>query len=231
MPSEYQKWLGRNEHPEEKRELTRKEKWKNWWYYHKWYVLAGCVTVFLLVAIGKDIIHNVRNEPDYQLAYVGESSLPAETVQALEQALEAMGQDVNGNGKVQVCINQYVLGSDYDYTAQVQLMTDYESAIFLLEDPAGFQEKFGLLACTDGTISEETNAPMWYAWTDCPVLMELELGDYVLEGVGEPVILQNQELLSGLYMGRRNFGEEADSDSLPGIALWEILSAGARNSQ
>lgn len=227
MPSEYQKWLGRNEQPEEKRELTRKEKWKNWWYYHKWYVLAGCVAVLILASIGKDVIGNIRNEPDYQLAYVGESALPAETIQALEQALEEMGRDVNGNGKVQVRINQYVLGSSYDYTAQVQLMTDYDSTIFLLEDPADFQEKFGLLACTE----ENAQSPLWYAWTDCPVLTELELGDYVLEGVGEPIVLRNQELLSGLYVGRRSFGEEADSGDVPGAALWEKLSAGAKGCQ
>ena len=41
MASEYHKWIARNEKPEEKRQLTKEEKWKNWWYYHKWHVVIA----------------------------------------------------------------------------------------------------------------------------------------------------------------------------------------------
>ena len=52
MAGEYYRWLARNEKPEEKRELTPKEKRKNWWHYNKWYVLLG-----ILAATGLIVKH------------------------------------------------------------------------------------------------------------------------------------------------------------------------------
>ena len=97
MASEYLKWLARDEKPEPKRELTPKEKRKNWWHYHKWYVAVCVLAVLFVAAMAWDIIANRSQEPDYQVAHVGSTYLPDETVMALQNALADLGEDLNGD--------------------------------------------------------------------------------------------------------------------------------------
>ena len=56
------------------------------------------------------------------------------------------------------------------------------SSVFLLWDPAGFEESTGSLRYLDGTLpaadSDEDWWNMVYKWDDCPVLAGLDLGDY-----------------------------------------------------
>lgn len=77
----------------------KSEKRKNWWCYHKWYVICGAV----LIGIACELIGNAlglwRPSPDIQIAYVGETPLPQDTVAALEKAFASMGGDFNGDGK------------------------------------------------------------------------------------------------------------------------------------
>ena len=89
MSSKYYEWLARNEKPEEPRELTPAEKRKNWWFYHKWFVVLGV----LLAVIAADIVWNSLSQaqPDYRFAYVGRNPLPEDTVSALQAALEELG--------------------------------------------------------------------------------------------------------------------------------------------
>ena len=67
MAGEYYKWLARDVKPEEKRELTREEKIKNWWYYHKWHLLIAAVVAFVVLDIAGDILSDFRNQPDYSV--------------------------------------------------------------------------------------------------------------------------------------------------------------------
>lgn len=215
MASEYLQWLARNEKPEEKRELTPKEKWKNWWHYHKWHVVIVLAAVLFVAALIRDVVRNINNEPDYQLAYIGTVSLPDETVAALEEALAELGEDRTGDGRVLVQVNQYLVDDKVmGYAAQVQLWADAEncdSFVFLMEDPVQVQEKYEILAYPDGTAPEEGSTPsedLWYSWAECPVLME------------------RQPELSELYVARRVVRK--DSDKLEGdVAFWETLTAGA----
>lgn len=59
---------------------------KNWWYYHKWYVICGII-LFLSIA---DIIANkfgwFKDEPDIQIAYIGEEALSEEQEAALKES-------------------------------------------------------------------------------------------------------------------------------------------------
>ena len=239
MASEYHKWIARNEKPEEKRELTKEEKWKNWWYYHKWHVVIAVAVVLFVVFMVVDVLSSRQNEPDYQLAYVGYNSLPEDTVTALQNALAAMGEDLNGNGKVNVVVNQYVFSNEAmayesNQAAQIQMMVDATnctSFIFLMEDPVEFQQKYELLAYPDGTeppMNAQPDEALWYAWTDCPVLTGLELGSYSKVVVQQTLTGENQQLLSGLYIARRI----APMNGVDGLeawqAFWEKLTAGAQ---
>lgn len=233
MAGEYYRWLARDVKPAEKRELTREEKIKNWWYYHKWHLLVAAVVIFLVADIVGDMLTERRNQPDYSVAYVGSSYLPDDTVAQLTEAMAGMGEDLNGNGKVQVKLHQYIAypsgnedasaaSVNYSmlYAAQVQLAADIEtcgSYFFLLEDPAQFQADYQLLP--EGR---------YLAWTDCPVLEELPLGEYAVQTMEGTFTGSSREVLSGLYIARRTFwGEETCKYPEGCEALWNRLTQGA----
>lgn len=240
MASEYLKWLARNEKPEKKRELSPKEKRSNWWYYHKGHVALGLAAAALVVFAAWDLYSGSRNQPDYQVAYIGAVSLPEDTANALESALASLGEDLNGDGQVLVHVNQYLVNADdsvymVSYGSKMQLMADMsegDSFIFLMEDPAEFQSQYGYLAYPDGTFpagAEEPSEDLWYSWADCPVLTGLSLGGYRLTGIDESIAGDSQELLSNLYIARRGFGEDSGVGDLEGYAaLWQRLTEGAK---
>ena len=110
----------------------RKKAVKNWWYYYKWYVICGII----LLGIAFDLIGNAlglwTKKPDIQIAYVGRTELPQDTVSALEQAFTAIAEDYNQDGKILVKVNQYIDGlqnSDvetayYEYASEITLIGD-----------------------------------------------------------------------------------------------------------
>lgn len=192
------------------RVYTRSEKAKNWWYYHKVAVFIVAVIAVCALWLIHDLLTN--QDPDYQVAWVGQTSLSDETVAVLEQALARYGQDRDGDGQVTVGINQYVLDlSETAETAQTAMaydrmaamtrlsadMGDGVNCVYLLQDPESFQTSTGALRYLDGTLPE-TGAQDWqnmvYLWSDCPALAELEL-----PATGESSI---QDQLSQVYVGR-----------------------------
>lgn len=214
MASEYYKWLARDVRPEEKKELTPEEKRRNWWYYHKGYVIAGLLALLVIGDLIFDMVHAARNEPDYHVAYVGASPLSEEALAAIETAFAAVGEDLSGNGRVEVTVQAYLLSQEEpadELAAQraqntaMQLTMDIETAksmIFLLEDPAFFAEQYPIL------VSRDPEGPLWYPCADCPALS------------GLPV--------SGLSIARRGLWKNESSDAIDGaIRLFALLTEGA----
>lgn len=241
MAGEYYRWLAKDVKPEQKKELTREEKIRNWWHYHKWHLLIAVAALFLAADILGDVWSNYVNSPDYSIAYVGSGYLPEDTVEQLTEALEALGEDLNGRGGVQVALNQYIVypadagdsASAVDnslYYAQVRLAADLESGdsfIFLMEDPEQFQEDYQVLALRDGALTADAQ-PLYYAWSDCPVLRELPLGSYQLDTFSEVYTGASQDILAGLYIGRLAGWDGGDSDLAAGWeAFWNDLIRGA----
>ncbi|HIY20309.1 MAG TPA: hypothetical protein H9841_00215 [Candidatus Flavonifractor merdigallinarum] len=240
MASEYLKWKYRDVQPEQPIELTPQQKRANWWYYHKWQVLLGTgvfAVVLYLVARGLGF---GQVTPDYQVAYVGSAALPEDTVAALESALADLGTDCNGDGRVVVRLNQYVMGDNsgegavYAYASSTKLMADLDacdSYFFLLEDPAAFQENYQILRRLDGSLPEETDGDYescCLSWSACPALRELPLGGYTKNILNQEITGDSQELLAPLFVARRgfwtehlsHFPEECD-------ALWDAITRGS----
>ena len=223
MASRYLEWLHRDVQPEVPRELTPKEKFYNWWDYHIWYVLTGLALLaaagyVLWNALGAD-----RVRPDYQIAYIGGEALPEETAAALAGALEALGEDANGDGAVLVQVNQYPTGGGSReeraaaYAADARITADLasrESYFFLLEDPEAFQARFNALQPLDGSNRESAGAgECCLLWAEASGAGELELG----EG--------DQARLGGLYLARRGFWTAKTAENLPACeALWNKLT-------
>lgn len=230
---------------------SKKEKAANWWLYHKWIVLGSVIGVIAIVWIVKDTVFQTR--PDYQVAYVGITNLPDDATQALTTALEDFCDDKNGDGQVVVQLNQYTVDFDsgndatdaYNQMAGVtklsaDLSNNNSSYIFLLQDPEGFENQTGALQYLDATLPDyddeaETHSMDWqkmvYRWTDCPVLMGLDLGSFTGYTALDDAQGSNQEVLKNLYIGYRGlwndkFSEGYDSNSF----LWQALTAGATST-
>lgn len=161
--------------------------------------LVAVVVAVLVVVFGVWIIKDTvfQTRPDVQVAYVGTSDLPTDTVTALQDALTPFCSDLNGDGKVVVQVDSYTVDFDaanestdayYQMAGVTRLSAELSSGgktyIFLLEDPEGFEAQTGALQYLDGTVPDdpETTDADWremvYRWTDCPVLTGLDLGSY-----------------------------------------------------
>ncbi len=233
MAGEYYKWLARDVQPDAPPpELTRAEKWRNWWHYHKWQVVIAIACVWMVGDFVFGIVDNKRNLPDYCIAYIGETVLPDDTVAAIEEAFAALGEDINGNGKVQVRIQQYNLlpeeitdpqqleqAAERSYAVAMQIQTNLqtaESVIFLLEDPAAFQAEYEALG-------------EHYLWKNCPELQKLELGNFRLTGLMTPVEGSNQALLGEFTIAQRLFFNNEQSPAIFGAnRLFDLLTEGAK---
>ena len=230
--------------PRKEKRYTRKEKWANWWDYNlKWVLLIGIAAAFVAYTfIGQ---YFFVDKPDYNIAVVAPYYLPDDTVTALQNALAAYGEDRNGDGKVLVTLNVYTLDySDEDTQTEsaayltmagtTKLAADVQgglSSIFLLYDPAGFEESTGTLRYLNGSLPAPDSDDDWwnmvYRWTDCPVLADLDLGAYRADTThaegGD-----SQKYLSQFYIGMRGAWNTATADNLAGgEELWQALTAGA----
>lgn len=205
--------------PEMSEKQKQLRKCKNWWYYHKWYVLCGVILIGITINVAGSFLGLWTKAPDFQVAYVGKAELPQDTVTALEQAFTSVASDFNGDGEVIVQINQYIDGIQspdaetayYEYASEISLIGDIsgcESYFFLMDDPEHFQQEFQLLASPDGSCPEDTDYSVEdkvIAWSDCPALSGQDLGTYSNVIMGESISGSNQDFLSELYLGRRCF--------------------------
>lgn len=139
---------------------TRKEKWQNFWYYHKWHVWVGTALILVAAFLVHDMTSAVK--PDYQVTLITQRTISSGGTDALEKAMEKYGQDLNGDGKIVVQVNQSMIGEDAaganaDIRAAglVRLqgdLSDGTSMIFLTDDTSfqNEQKELGLFSYTDG---------------------------------------------------------------------------------
>ncbi len=225
MASEYLKWKYRDVKPDEPPPpLKGKEKVKNWFRYHWGWLAAGAALLAILLSMVLNLLGVGRTRPDYIFAYVGHAELSPETQTALLTALEALGQDVNGDGKTVAELRSYVTADAADenalavnYAVSVRLTADIaagESVFFLTDDPQALQTGYQILAFPDGTLPAEDDA----SW----------------EGKALPVWTLPALGLSedtGLYIGIRGFvTDKRVTDKAADDALWGAILKGANFS-
>ena len=166
--------------PEKPRELTPAEVRANWWHYHWYYVAAIAAAVLLTGYFVWSRVTEVK--PDYTVAVVSRTDPDAAFLTELEERLESLGEDVNGDGKVKVNVKGIWLAVDYyegDVSIQKlmqssedKLNSDFylcESTIFIVDDPAGMEQKYGCFQRLDGTDPQEGDT---VAVSDFAVLLE-----------------------------------------------------------
>lgn len=152
--------------PDKPRQLTPAEARANWWHYHWYYVVLIAAAV---LAIGYFVWSRVTEvEPDYTVTVVGRADPDAAFLSELETKLEAAADDVNGDGKVKVNVKSTWLALDFETqdaslrqlmeTSEEKLNSDFylcESTIFIVDDPASMEQRYGCFRLLDGTDPQE----------------------------------------------------------------------------
>ena len=110
--------------PDEPRQLTKKEKLANWWYYHRLHVAVAAAALAVAVWIAVDLLG--RTFPDYQLALVTDQYVPETVVEELQTALVPFCQDLNGDGQVLAEIAAYQLEL-VSYQGRCKLIRGWEA--------------------------------------------------------------------------------------------------------
>jgi hypothetical protein len=211
---------------------------KNWWYYYKWYVICGVVLIAVVCHLIVRALGVGQQDPDVQIAYVGQNALPDDTVESLEQAFASIAGDYNGDGSVLVTVHQYVSNSNsedsdyvyYEYASEISLIgdiNDCDSYFFLTDDPSGLQRSVQIFANEDGSCPNDSDVSAdgkVILWSDSALLSSLDLGTYSTTVLGENVTGDSSELVSGLYLGRRCFSSEKTTANLTECeALWNAI--------
>ena len=215
---------------------------KNWWYYHKWYVILGTIGFGIVVYLIGNALGFFTKSPDLQIAYVGKTRLPQDTVTALQQAFTSLAGDFNQDGEVIIQINQYIddgtLTVAEAFYAEVPLIGDIancDSYFFLTDDPQDLQRKYQIYACPDGGTPEDTDYSIEgkvIRFSDCKVLTEMDLGSYSETNLWQTADGSNAELLSGLFFGRRCFYTDDVTDNLQECSdLWDLLYNSQENKK
>ena len=128
--------------PEKTPQERRKEKWDNFWFYYKkpfWIAIAVILVVLYVWSPWTP-----RVKPDYTVGIISSKYWSDDLQQALSDALEPYGEDLNGDGQVVVDTVLYLLPEDSktigaeEYEAYVvKLMGDIEactSAVYLCDE-------------------------------------------------------------------------------------------------
>lgn len=223
------------------REYTKMERFQNWLYYNKIWLIVGAIFLWVAGSMLWNILGIGQIKPDYRVAYVGSRRLPEETVAVLENALASFGEDVNGDGRVAVTLTQHITADresmdnmTYSYAAEITVLADVtagESVFFLLENPVDFQLSFQILAHRDGRVPAEDDFEALdkvFRWADCPALAALELGTYEDSYLDLTETGEIQELLANLCLGRRYFlDEKQNPNPEANERFWQSLTEGA----
>jgi len=229
MASEYLKRKYQDVRPDEPPPpMTGKQRLANWFHYNKLWLAVWAVILSAAGSIIWNALGIGQTRPDYIFAYIGDDGLPDACAAALETELAALGEDVNGDGRVRVELRQYATNRSgdaetalyYNYAADVALaadITDAESYFFIVENPVDVQINYQIFAKADGTPPEDGDFEAdgkVLPWSGCPVLSGLAV---------------DQEPLDGLYIGRRCFYDEKQAEGQEANdALWHVMTEGAQ---
>lgn len=84
---------------------TKKEQRANFWYYNRWKILISALCVVLVFSFVYSMVTRVK--PDYQIALMTQIAYPQDVYEQMADQMEQYAEDLNGDGKVVIQINNY----------------------------------------------------------------------------------------------------------------------------
>lgn len=87
---------------EQMKQLSKKEKWTNFWYYYKTHFIVGIIVVFLIAFTAVECAKKI--DYDLSLSYYSASPIYGDGVTKLTEELKNCTEDINYNGNVDVYI-------------------------------------------------------------------------------------------------------------------------------
>ena len=177
-----------------------------------------------LLAVGYFVWSRVTEvQPDYTVAVVSRTDPDTAFLSQLETQLEGLDEDVNGDGKVKVTVKGIWLALDFEtqdaalqqlmQSSEDKLNSDFylcESTLFIIDDPAAMEQRYGCFQTLDGTDPEEGDV--------------LTVSDFTLPLQGTALAgLQNKSSTLWYAARRLNEGMDADAAAALNDALWEKL--------
>lgn len=204
------------------RKYPLKVRIKTFFYYYKWYLLAAVIVLIGLIPVFKNLFGIGIVVPDYRVACVTAGGISDAAAEELTAAMEALGEDLNGDGTVKVELVQYRTGAGdaetkmyFGYASTITIQADIErgeSHFFLMDDPERLQLGYQILADANGKLPEDTDYSAdgrYVRWCD----VRLHLSE------------DAQKELSPLYFGQRGYYQEEQIPYLEQYhRLWETLT-------
>ncbi len=140
-------WLLRGVDPEELKATptdagpqTPRSRWDNFWYHHKltfWLVLFAVVVLVVVI-----VQFATRDDPDYRVMFITENAYADKYLEELATYLEAYGKDLDGDGKVEVQIENCCIHADQNRNSGIQQIQAHLVAgdrMFFIWDPDGYK--------------------------------------------------------------------------------------------
>lgn len=121
-------WLLRGVKPEElqptpapQEPTTPRGKLANFWYHYKWHTLGVTFLLVVLIVVFTQML--TRNTPDYRVLLLTERAYTPQEVDALELLLAPYGEDLDGDGTVEIHVTNCMLGEQVQqqYNSNIQM--------------------------------------------------------------------------------------------------------------
>lgn len=153
-------WLLRGVDPEELKPTQHEEipqtprsRWENFWFHHKlkfWLILF----VAVVAVVGITQLIN-RDKPDYYVLLITESAYTNPEREALAALLQQYGTDVDGDGKVEVQVENCLYSADLSQSRnsgiqQVQAHLMAGDRMFFMFDPHSYKQFSRILVDDEG---------------------------------------------------------------------------------
>ena len=121
---------------------TPRSRWENFWYHHKW-TFFGCLFGAAVLAVL--VVQLITRDPaDYTILLITKNSYMDEQIKAMEMLMAPYGQDLDGDGKVEVDIQNCYMGEQGSQTylngtqmVQAHLMTG--DVVFFVWEPSVYK--------------------------------------------------------------------------------------------
>lgn len=131
-------------------------KLKNFWYYHKYHLLIALAALALILY---SFAPSAGHKADYHIGIVTDLLCPEERLAGIERRILAAAADINGDGEILISLHPFTVDfqnkdpnagyNNYEKVAALDAdLSGKVSRLYLLEDPAGFQQ------ATDGLLAE-----------------------------------------------------------------------------